>query len=261
MSLTLKLALSPLLAVQALQVRARTPRLPEAAGPRQGTAAPPGAGRRGRDAEPLRLLVAGDSSAAGVGVAHQRDALALPLARRLAAALGRPVHWRLLARSGLGSAQLLAWLREELQREAALREGPAYADLAVLVSGVNDVVEQVPSQRAAAAREALANHLRNGWGVRQVLFTPLPPVQHFPALPPPLRWVAGHDARRHDAALRRWAATRAGDVGVADLRELSLNPATMADDGFHPGAPAYRWLAHALAEHLAGWAAGQRRPA
>ena len=55
MSLTAKLLLSPLLVAQALATRVRMPRLPEAAGPREG--------ETGRGPL-LRLLIVGDSSAA-----------------------------------------------------------------------------------------------------------------------------------------------------------------------------------------------------
>ena len=230
MSLALKLALSPLLVAQGVLTRVRMPRLPEAEGARQGSS---GRGPR------VRLLVAGDSSAAGVGVAHQRDALAAPLAAALARQRGLRVEWQLLAQTGLDSAQLLAWLQQQQGLQA---------DLALVVSGVNDVTGQVPSMRALAAREALANWLRNAAGVQHVAFCPLPPVHAFPGLPQPLRWVAGADARRHNAALRAWAATRA-DVSCVDMT-LPLDPAAMAADGFHPGAAAYRWVAEAAAAHL-----------
>ena len=81
MSLTAKLMLSPVLVAQAIATRARLPRLPEPEGPRQGVA---GAASLARAGKPLRLLIAGDSSAAGVGVAKQRDALAHRLATNLA---------------------------------------------------------------------------------------------------------------------------------------------------------------------------------
>jgi len=126
MSLALKLALSPLLVAQALRARARLPRLPEPEGPHQGVV---GKGPK------LQVLVVGDSSAVGVGVAHQRDALVGQLMPRLAKACGARVEWRLLARSGLTSAQTLALLQGA---------GQVHADLAVLVTGVNDVVDQVP---------------------------------------------------------------------------------------------------------------------
>lgn len=231
MSLTLKLALSPLLVAQALLARRKVPRLPEAGGPRSGAV---GAGPA------LKLLVVGDSSAAGVGVERQSQALAAPLARYLAEAAKARVHWRLVARSGVTTAQALDLLREA---------GPVPADIAVIVSGVNDVVEQVSSRRAVRAREALADELRNRHGVHHVVFAPLPPVHQFPGLPRPLRWVAGADARRHDQALAEWAATRS-DVSHVDF-ELQLNRGVMAADGFHPGASAYRQCATMLARHIA----------
>jgi lysophospholipase L1-like esterase len=233
MSLTVKLALSPLLVAQALATRRRLPRLPEPSGQRHGVAGAPGA-------TPLRLLITGDSSAAGVGVVSQREALAVLLAERLARTCAARVHWRLVAHSGLTTAGTL----HLLQREPAMQ-----ADLAVVVTGVNDVVEQVPSHHAVSAREALANWLRNARSVQHVAFAPLPPVHHFPGLPQPLRWVAGTDARRHNRALERWAGTRR-DVSSVPM-EMPLTPGVMAADGFHPGPAVYRYSAAAIAEHVA----------
>jgi lysophospholipase L1-like esterase len=230
MSLALKLALSPLLVAQALATRRRAPALPEAAGARRGSIG---------DGEPLRLLIVGDSSAAGVGVATQDEALAGYLTRHLARHGGRRVQWALHAQSGITSAQAL---------ELVQRERPAPADFAVVVLGVNDVIDHVPSHRAVVQRAALADWLREHTQVREVVFAPLPPVHRFPLLPQPLRWVAGSDARRHDAALARWAATRA-DVHHVPIA-LDVGPATMAVDGFHPGEPVYRACGEALAAFI-----------
>ncbi len=231
MSLTAKLILSPVLVAQVLMTRARLPRLPEPEGHREGVV--------GQGA-PLSLLVAGDSSAAGVGVGHQREALAAQLAAEVARMGGLRVAWHLRAKSGLTTAQTLELLKSEPL--------PTF-DLAVLVTGVNDVVDQWPSHRAVAAREALANWLRNALGVKHVVFAQLPPVHHFPGLPQPLRWIAGSDARRHDRALGEWAHTRS-DVSRAEI-SLEVNRGVMAADGFHPGAPVYRQCAHAIAQHAA----------
>jgi lysophospholipase L1-like esterase len=233
MSLTVKLALSPLLVAQALLTRRRLPRLPEASGERQGTAGK-------LDAPPLRVLIAGDSSAAGVGVVTQRKALAGQLADRLARGCAARVTWRLVAKAGLTTAQTLHLLQ---------REAPPRADVAVIVTGVNDVVDQIPSHQAVSAREALANWLRNAHGVQHVVFAPLPPIHAFPGLPQPLRWVAGTDARRHNKALRHWTATR-GDVSCVDMA-MPLDASAMASDGFHPGEPVYRYCADAIAQHIA----------
>ena len=231
MSLTAKLLLSPVLVAQALGARARMPRLAEAAGAREGEV--------GRGPL-LRLLILGDSSAAGVGVASQSQALSGFLPAALARHAQARVQWQLLARSGVTSAQCLQMLEEA---------APPEADVAVVVLGVNDVVDQVPSQRALRSREAIANRLRNAHGVAHVVFAPLPPVHRFPGLPQPLRWVAGADARRHDAAVAQWAAGRS-DVSHVPI-DLPLNRGVMAIDGFHPGEPVYRVCGVALAEHIA----------
>src|SRR5262252_594380 len=104
MSLTLKIALSPLLIAQALRTRSRVPQLPEASGARDGV--------HGRGGLRLRLLIAGDSSAAGVGVATQDDALAGQLLPLLAQRCEASVRWTLCARTGLTTAQTLQLLRD-----------------------------------------------------------------------------------------------------------------------------------------------------
>jgi lysophospholipase L1-like esterase len=234
MSLLAKLALSPLLVAQAVITRARMPVLPEADGPREGVAGARHAGR------PLRVFITGDSSAAGVGVEHQERALAGHLGDSLVRKLSRPVAWRLVARSGVSTAECLAMVE---------RSDAWPADVAVAVLGVNDVVDQVPSHRAVQHREALANHLRNRFGVSHVVFMPLPPVHQFPGLPQPLRWIAGADARRHNEAIAAWAATRP-DVIHFDI-DFALNAEVMAEDGFHPGETVYRICGVSLAEQIA----------
>ena len=131
--------------------------------------------------------------------------------------------------------------------------------MAVVVTGVNDVVDQVPPQRAVLARAALADWLLAQAGACHVVFAPLPPVQQFPALPQPLRWIAGADARRHDRAMAAWAATR-HDVSHVPIG-VSLGLDNMASDGFHPGEPVYRACGEALATHIERHVLAPRRAA
>ncbi|HEV7578694.1 MAG TPA: SGNH/GDSL hydrolase family protein [Caldimonas sp.] len=233
-ALAVKVALAPLLVAQALATRRRAPVLPEAEGAREGVlgdvAAPP-----------LRLLVAGDSSAAGVGVARQEQAVVGHLVRALHRLTGRRIAWALRARTGLTTRAVHALLVDA---------APFAADVAVVITGVNDVIDQVTTRRAIRDRAALADWLVGAAGIHHVVFAPLPPVHRFPLLPEPLRRVMGGDARRHDAALARWAATRS-DVSHAAFA-LDLDAAGMASDGFHPGEPVYRACGEALAAHVAG---------
>jgi lysophospholipase L1-like esterase len=231
MSLALKLALAPLLVVQAVATRRRAPVLPEPEGPRQGQV---GAGRV------LRVLIVGDSSAAGVGVRTQDEALAGHLTRALARCSGRRVRWQLVAKSGITTVQALDLLKQS---------APSPAEIAVVVLGVNDVIDQVPSHRAVQQRAVLVDWLREHAGVRHAVFAPLPPVHRFPLLPQPLRHVMGADARAHDDAMARWAATR-DDVSHLPIA-LDLGVEHMAADGFHPGEPVYRATGEALARFIA----------
>ena len=228
-----KVALAPLLLAQALATRRRAPVLPEAEGEREGSVGAIGA-------PTLRLIVAGDSSAAGVGVAHQEQAVIGHLVRTLHDATGQRIEWALRARTGLTTRGV---------HDLLVGAAPFSADVAVVISGVNDVTHQVTARRALRDRAALAEWLLGPAGVRHVVFAPLPPVHRFPLLPEPLRRVMGGDARRHDAALARWAATR-HDVSHAAFA-LDLDAGGMASDGFHPGEPVYRACGEALAAHVA----------
>ena len=160
--------------------------------------------------------------------------------RTLHEASGRRIEWALRARTGLTTRGVHRLLVET---------APFAADVAVVITGVNDVIDQVTTRRAVGDRAALADWLLGTAGVRHVVFAPLPPVHRFPLLPEPLRRVMGADARRHDAALARWAATRS-DVSHAAFA-LDLDAAGMASDGFHPGEPVYRACGEALAAHVA----------
>lgn len=99
-----KYCLGPILLIQSRHLRKTALRLPEAAGPRDGSITSANTSR------PIRLLFVGDSSAAGVGVDRQDQALAFPTAERLAARLGTSVEWQLLAKSGINTQQALKLL-------------------------------------------------------------------------------------------------------------------------------------------------------
>lgn len=251
-----KVVMSPLLLLQAVRVRATALRLPEADGARHGRVPAP-AGRLGADT-PLRLLVVGDSSAAGVGVGHQRDALVGHLARTLAQALARPVHWQLVARTGDTTGEALAHVREQ---QAAGRLRPA--DVLVTALGVNDVVQQVPVARSLEQLQALHALATEAAGVRYWLHSGLPPMHQFPLLPKPLRWVLGAQAELLNQALQ----DTLGDQTDRALRRLPPalrvdQPGSpwMAQDGFHPGAQGYALWGQSLGQFLAArWTRRQAR--
>ena len=214
-------ALAPLLLAQGRYTRAVTPRLPEPAGPRQGRA---GSGPT------LRLLIAGDSAAAGVGVDEQSAALSGHLVAGLAPRFD--VQWALIAQTGYSTRDLIQRLEQE----------PAQPfDVAVLSLGVNDVTGLVRTHIWLDQQRQLARLLRGRLGVRHLLLTPVPPMHAFSALPQPLRALLGQRARRLNSALEQ-ALHEWSEVPRCQL--LAFDPPTdpdaLASDGFHPGAATYR---------------------
>lgn len=219
------LGLGPVLLMQGHHVRRVTPRLPEPSGPREGEE---GAGPL------LRLLILGDSAAAGVGVASQTEALSGRLVSILAR--DRRVRWRLVAQTGHTAQDILLRVASE----------PAEAfDVAVTSIGVNDVTGLTRAGSWLATHEQLLEQLQARFGIRHFVLSSLPPMQVFPSLPHPLRWYLGLRAQRFNVSLRGWAQGR-HDCEVVAV-DFPQRPDFMAADGFHPGAAAYAlW-----AEHLA----------
>lgn len=223
-----KYALAPVLMAQGLALRRRALRLPEPEGPR--------AGETGCGA-PLRLLIAGDSSAAGVGVADQAEALSGKLVAALAP--HARVTWRLEAQTGRTTAATLAHLR----RLPAER-----FDVVVTALGVNDVTAGLPRRLWLARQAALLRLLRERFGAARVYVSGLPPMGEFPLLPPLLARIMGAEARRFDAGLAELCAATTGARHLPF--DLPFDAALMAEDGFHPGAAVYAEWAAALARAI-----------
>ena len=221
-------ALSPLFLLQGRRVRRVTPRLPEPPGVRQG---------RCGSGPPLRLLILGDSSAAGVGASSQEEALSGQLVRALEADFD--LSWRLEARTGATTAGTARHL-ERL---------PAQVFDAVVVSlGLNDVTSRRPLDRWILDVDALVRTLRTRFSAGHVLLCGVPPMHALPALPRPLRWWLGTTARDFDETLAEWAGSQPWCEHVPLGAEQVVG--RLASDNLHPGPALYRELATELASRI-----------
>ena len=234
-----KIMLGPLLLMQGAYTRRVTPKLPEAEGEREGTVG---------DGDVLRLLILGDSAAAGVGAATQGEALSGQLVSRLA--MTRRVCWSLRAQSGLDSQALL----DRLEQHA-----PEPFDVVLLSIGVNDVTSLLSADQWIARQRQLIDVLTDRFAVRLIVFSPLPPMHLFPALPQPLRWYLGHRAARFNTHLAQ-LANRTNNCRMLTTH-LAPVAGSMARDGFHPGPAIYSaWAddaAQLIARHLTDTASGK----
>lgn len=223
---TAKFGLSPLLFAQGKLVRKKIQFLPEPEGARSGV---DGAGRI------LRLLVLGDSAAAGVGVNHQSEALLGKTVARLAAHF--EVHWKLIAKTGATSDSTLRRLRKISSEKFD----------AVLISlGMNDVTANRSKKAFLADQNAILDLLRAKFGAALIVISGFPPVSRFPALPQPLRWYLGAQSRRFCAAIESLVQKQPNCEYLK--HDKNFDPALMAADGFHPGATHYAVWAEKAAE-------------
>jgi len=206
--------LAPLLILQAKQVRKNTLRLPEARGPRKGI--------HGRGERQVRLLILGDSAAAGVGVDDQTHALS----GQILVGFGKEfrVEWELIAKSGATTADTVNHL-------ASLP--PKIFDLAITCLGVNDVKSGVPKDQWMAHQKQLISLLREKFQVKKLIISAVPPMELFPALPWPLGAYLGICSRQLNHGIRAWISTQT-DCEFLEFN-LPLDKTLMADDGFHPG--------------------------
>ncbi len=229
--------LAPVALPQAIWVRRRAPRLAEPIGPRAGRLGP-AAVQGDAPVQRLRLLITGDSSAAGVGVAHQDDALSGHLARRLAQRFD--LSWRLHARCGATAATTITRLQ-------AAEQEPF--DAALIGLGVNDAKNGMTVAAWRRNYTALLDLLHEKFGVRYVYASGLPPVRDFPLLPWPTRSVVGTRADIFDEALAEIVDSRADRVRRM-VFTMPLDASVMAEDGFHPGPLVYAEWARLAAEMI-----------
>jgi lysophospholipase L1-like esterase len=218
----------PVLFVQAKRLRRVVPLLPDAARPWSGSVAGP---------RPLRLLVLGDSTAAGVGAPTQAEALPGSLAAELARRLGRGVEWRAVGENGATARDVLTRFADEAVAEPF--------DLVFLTVGANDALKI--RSRPAFVRDlrALLTLLRRAQPESFVLMSSLPHFARFDLLPTPLRWNLALHADNLEAGARAVIATT--DRAWLSPKPPGYGEGFFADDRFHPGPAGYRdWARFAL---------------
>lgn len=224
-----KYLLAPVLLAQGLYVRRTIVELPEPDGARLGNTG---------QGSPLSLLILGDSAAAGVGVQQQGDALSGHLPALLASHY--QVDWQLQAASSKTSWDMLPLIDQCTFEQC---------DVVLISAGVNDVTRGHSTAHYLRGCQALADAARLRWPDCHLLYSAVPPMGQFHALPNPLRWYVGQHARQLDSALHQWCAQHA--YGYLPF-DYNLHPDLIAADGFHPSGALYalwaeragQWIAH-----------------
>ena len=231
---TATLALIPALVIQGSRVKKNTIRLPEAEGAREGITG---------QGQTLSLLILGDSAAAGVGVAHQNDALLGAVISALQHQY--QVHWRLEAQSGDTTSQVIQKTKKLVNQKY---------DVVVTSVGVNDVTRLMSAQTWIKQQQHFYQLIQAKFQPELIIATSVPPMHLFPALPNPLSWLFGQYAKQMNLQLEKMIAQQEDMQWIEyDIRKYQSMNLEMAKDGFHPSKEIYQIWGKEVADRILGW--------
>jgi lysophospholipase L1-like esterase len=244
-----------LLRAEALLARYRIGVLDLAVPDPSGTYAAPTSGHPlgagdARAHDPLRLLVLGDSAAAGYGARDPDETYGAFLAAGLAYRTGRPVELRCHAVVGAETTDLPTQIA---------RAGLTDVEATVLIIGVNDVTHGVRPGTAVRSLRAVVAGLRAAGSV--VVVGTCPDLGTVRPIPQPLRQLVRQRSRRL-AEAQAVATSAAGGTAVAlgSLLgpEFAAAPAELfGPDRYHPSPRGYRRCAEAMLPELAALVMGE----
>jgi lysophospholipase L1-like esterase len=217
-------ALFPVFFSQAFALRRHALHLVPAVGPQEG--------RIGRG-EPLHFLAIGDSIIAGVGARRVQQSTVGHVARFMSGRLSREINWRSAGMIGAG-----AW---RVRRDVVPALPQQRYDAILLSVGVNDVLKLERSGRFRRQLLKLLRDLRVHSPEAVIGYLGLPPLDEFPKLRRPLRWIVGYRVRRFDEVARD-ALTRMPNVVHIPVH-FSPRADMFSEDGLHPSETSQRRLA------------------
>lgn len=241
------LALVPVYIYQGLKLKKTALRLPEAQGERSGhiQLIDNNIETKEKKKAILNLMLVGDSSAAGVGVSSQHQALAGQLIEQLQLLPKiqqdfSELNWSLHATSGHTSF-------DTLRRLYVIAKPQTPVDVMIVMLGVNDTTTNVSPAKWQAQLCEIINLSKRKFGAKYILFPCLPPMQNMPAIPRPLNQLMGQKTQVMNDKLLEVCEQYDDVLAVPiDFRETGLSATQLfAEDGFHPSAVTYSfWAAH-----------------
>ncbi len=209
----------PLLLHQALKVRKLNP-LPPAVSEHLVL----GNGQR-------KILILGESTAAGVGASEVK----FTLAGHLSSHFGPSFQVTNLGKNGLKVAQVQAHFQEPLAAVPTPLEG------IFLFLGANDCFRLTHPREFRLGLEHLITDLNSSFSPAWIYVADIPPVHHFPAFPPLLRSFL----QSQRSFLRKEILSICAADGrlIFDPLEFSFHPEFFASDGIHPSDEGYSQIA------------------
>lgn len=237
MGAILVLPVLPILYLQGKSVRRRMPEPLAATGETFGTCTGKG--------EKMNLLVIGESTVEGVGVAHYEQTINAKIAIALSKQLERTVCWQAIGKIGAKVAFTRAHLLPLMDQNTTY-------EVIVILLGANDSIKLTPPASWQQALSGLIEDIQTIQPQALIYIATLPPVAQFPVLPQPTRFFLGLHNQLLVHTTRKMLKTQPG-VLFSQLVFKNLPPDFFSEDGVHPSEKGYTHWASKIAEELAAF--------
>lgn len=237
-SLTVTVVAFPLWLYQGLKLKKTAVRLPEAIGQRQFELKNQNALEK-----TYKLLVIGDSVAAGVGCDDITNSLAGSLAKTLLEVTGQNIDTQVIAKSG-------DKLKNTINNVAnsTTENGRFNADLVVVSIGVNDAKGFTSTKRWSRQLLSFIELVQKHSPNCHIMIIPTPPLEQFPLIKPALSIVLGYRASRLNS--KSIQIIKQCNNTHFYTGEFTTTPEHFASDGFHPNSEACSIIATKIIEYL-----------
>lgn len=214
------LPFAPFLYLQGQYVRRKVGRLPDAAGDKHGVFA--------NGAEGVKMLVLGESTAAGVGASTHETGLAGQFAKFLGEKIGKSVRWQVVGKSGITVGRTIKELVPEI--------GDEKFDYIMLALCGNEVLSLHSPRVFRRDMRRLLAILQEKNPDATFFITNAPAVRLSPVLPFTIKFILGHLSALHDANARELTAKM---PRVFYFHQPTSVPADFFADGLHPSEAGY----------------------
>lgn len=215
------LPVSPFLFLQGQYTRRKVGLLPDAAGEKVGVV--------GGGDQPVKLLVIGESTVAGLGARTHSQALAGRFAEQLSDRLGRPVEWTVIGRNGVTAKRTIDELLPLVPDQQF--------DYILIGLGGNDVMKLSSPRKWRRDMTRLISIFRERNPEATIFITNCPMIKYAPALPQPIRAILWELSKMHDKNIKQFTADM--DRVFYYHQPVDIHWDGFWSDGIHPSEQGY----------------------
>ena len=199
----------------------------------------PPTGKLGSKEPSFRLLVIGDSSVASVGMERIEHTFAYNIADKVHDKTGRAVKWRVAGNNSATAADLRDFVLPHIEERDFTH--------VILAVGINDMKNFHAISTFKQTFGTLLYALKTRFSTAKIIWTPVPDMTGFPALPKQLSKILAARATLINAQGQQLCDER----GVIYSEPVPVGTADgFARDGFHAGPEGYRIWGEHLVDYI-----------